>query len=242
MRATGSASRAHPRSRGENWSLRPSHLWIWGSSPLTRGKLHVGHLLTWYLGLIPAHAGKTGSAAHSCAALRAHPRSRGENKRAAMTTIGSLGSSPLTRGKRGELLPSGGGGGLIPAHAGKTPFADVMSITNRAHPRSRGENVGDPPSNPGLPGSSPLTRGKRRWGDRNPPPGGLIPAHAGKTCASICMGVGIRAHPRSRGENVLRGDENLGGHGSSPLTRGKRTSGRSVRRSRGLIPAHAGKT
>ena len=53
------ASRAHPRSRGEN--IRPIGLasMAAGSSPLTRGKL--GHALgsLGVDGLIPAHAGKT---------------------------------------------------------------------------------------------------------------------------------------------------------------------------------------
>ena len=50
----------------------------------------------------------------------AHPRSRGENSGARSGLIRANGSSPLTRGKRGELLYVGHGAGLIPAHAGKT--------------------------------------------------------------------------------------------------------------------------
>ena len=50
-----------------------------------------------------------------------------------------------------------------------------------AHPRSRGENLLVAWGMPSMPGSSPLTRGKRPH-----EPGGqrltrLIPAHAGKT-------------------------------------------------------------
>ena len=91
-------------------------------------------------------------------------------------------------------------------------------------------------------GSSPLTRGKR---------GGylpfelryrLIPAHAGKTGAAAFATSGNRAHPRSRGENVLVYWESLVAWGSSPLTRGKRLSELVLRELLGLIPAHAGKT
>ena len=51
---------------------------------------------------------------------RAHPRSRGENACIAVKCGGWFGSSPLTRGKRSELLQARRGGRLIPAHAGKT--------------------------------------------------------------------------------------------------------------------------
>ena len=50
------------------------------------------------------------------------------------------------------------------------------------------------------------------------------------------------AHPRSRGENLLKvgGAGSVGG--SSPLTRGKRTLISAIKPSSRLIPAHAGKT
>ena len=52
----------------------------------------------------------------------------------------------------------------------------------------------------------------------------------------------LSAHPRSRGENDPTRAPAWWGLGSSPLTRGKRSVGRSRRRRRWLIPAHAGKT
>ena len=75
-----------------------------------------------------------------------------------------------------------------------------------------------------------------------PKPGGLIPAHAGKTTAPENWPCTPPAHPRSRGENAANVDGRLRGGGSSPLTRGKRplnTPGPAEVR---LIPAHAGKT
>ena len=50
------------------------------------------------------------------------------------------------------------------------------------------------------------------------------------------------AHPRSRGENILRQPARPGQGGSSPLTRGKRARAPRSVMSAGLIPAHAGKT
>ena len=55
-----SRAAAHPRSRGENATPASEETDHAGSSPLTRGKhrwtAHAGSLV----GLIPAHAGKTG--------------------------------------------------------------------------------------------------------------------------------------------------------------------------------------
>ena len=52
-------SRAHPRSRGENYFCRPMSHENEGSSPLTRGKRRRISRNSRVLGLIPAHAGKT---------------------------------------------------------------------------------------------------------------------------------------------------------------------------------------
>ena len=91
---------AHPRSRGENFD--------------------VGVVATRVQRLIPAHAGKTKFPASSLVALGAHPRSRGENVHLPGSARARRGSSPLTRGKRSELVGPQAVPGLIPAHAGKT--------------------------------------------------------------------------------------------------------------------------
>ena len=111
-----------------------------------------------------------------------------------------------------------------------------------AHPRSRGENIGDSLAPINTEGSSPLTRGKprdcgRRWHGRGliPAHAGktryrparedserLIPAHAGKTSRSPQTSVRVTAHPRSRGENFAALVADEPSFGSSPLTRGKR--------------------
>ena len=111
---------AHPRSRGENREAGDKHIGPSGSSPLTRGK-RVSHFDFFFRsGLIPAHAGKTTKTNHGSINKRAHPRSRGENKVIGQGYSGAWGSSPLTRGKPGELARRVGDAGLIPAHAGKT--------------------------------------------------------------------------------------------------------------------------
>ena len=112
----------------------------------------------------------------------------------------------------------------------------------RAHPRSRGENVGTVDAHRSRQGSSPLTRGKHLLTRQGHVREGLIPAHAGKTLGGGLVDVHARAHPRSRGENSGSGTRERGGSGSSPLTRGKRTLWTATRSPVRLIPAHAGKT
>ncbi|EDN80078.1 hypothetical protein ACTODO_00514 [Schaalia dentiphila ATCC 17982] len=91
-------------------------------------------------------------------------------------------------------------------------------------------------------GSSPLTRGKPASQFTTPPTCRLIPAHAGKTGTHWGESSGPRAHPRSRGENGPGMPSISRPPGSSPLTRGKRARSPTGSRSKGLIPAHAGKT
>ena len=111
---------AHPRSRGENRAPASAPESPIGSSPLTRGKRKVSLEDFQTARLIPAHAGKTSLSTSVQAAMRAHPRSRGENEQLAYSDRVIGGSSPLTRGKLGVRGGCRDQRGLIPAHAGKT--------------------------------------------------------------------------------------------------------------------------
>ena len=111
---------AHPRSRGENLSVRSPVASDSGSSPLTRGKPSHQARRNRGPGLIPAHAGKTRCLSRSTKCLRAHPRSRGENHVDLGARGCDVGSSPLTRGKLLQTDLSVRDHRLIPAHAGKT--------------------------------------------------------------------------------------------------------------------------
>ena len=174
--------------------------------------------------------------------MRAHPRSRGENARSLASRACRAGSSPLTRGKPRSGGHPDGDGGLIPAHAGKTRRMAPTTLQGAAHPRSRGENVGDVGQHFNQSGSSPLTRGKLDTGPGTVFQHRLIPAHAGKTRRLRVSARPGWAHPRSRGENDSRVNGRVVGAGSSPLTRGKLTGRRNIFLRGRLIPAHAGKT
>ena len=134
-------TRAHPRSRGENMRSSTVRSSKRGSSPLTRGKPHPMARRTAGGRLIPAHAGKTQVRRTGQFPVPAHPRSRGENARAASADDVHGGSSPLTRGKPDPRLEVGDLIRLIPAHAGKTTNARGDKIAGAAHPRSRGEKA-----------------------------------------------------------------------------------------------------
>ena len=215
---------AHPRSRGEN-TRSPVSASLWaGSSPLTRGKpeLFLDPLLQ--ARLIPAHAGKTRHQMPARYRGSAHPRSRGENSHRLCLAFWFFGSSPLTRGKPRRERQAEEEARLIPAHAGKTPRPRATLRGQSAHPRSRGENHAASTAARKVSGSSPLTRGKRCPEDQSCRRRRLIPAHAGKTLGLARNAERSAAHPRSRGENCgyrIGSDALIG---SSPLTRGKRTS------------------
>ena len=134
----------------------------------------------------------------------------------------TVGSSPLTRGKRSRDRRAEGARRLIPAHAGKTPNSKGEIRREEAHPRSRGENTEVTALLMPIAGSSPLTRGKPDPVDSATHVWRLIPAHAGKTLPGKASTRPHRAHPRSRGENFL-----------TALDAPKLAW---------LIPAHAGKT
>ena len=192
--------------------------------------------------LIPTHAGKTRPKPQRRRAERAHPHSRGENRSGDGRCGGRGGSSPLTRGKQGELEGTTVGGGLIPTHAGKTAPARPRRGHGQAHPHSRGENGIARRGRSTAPGSSPLTRGKLLSHDCFVAATGLIPTHAGKTHLHVSSPSLSGAHPHSRGENVLTRLMPISTGGSSPLTRGKHTTLPARDVETGLIPTHAGKT
>ena len=157
---------AHPRSRGENLVAAVDTMPLTGSSPLTRGKQGWCPQVDVNRRLIPAHAGKTRGCCLVVSALGAHPRSRGENLLDLFALHAEGGSSPLTRGKLGLPDNAGDPRGLIPAHAGKTGLAISTRLLASAHPRSRGENGRAAAADFHQNGSSPLTRGKRHYGDK----------------------------------------------------------------------------
>ena len=180
-RGTRWLGRAHPRSRGEHPGGMVNVI-VWsGSSPLARGARRRSTPPGRSLGLIPARAGSTEPGDLLAHLGEAHPRSRGEHRRAASTGEVPAGSSPLARG-----APDGGGAadgavGLIPARAGSTVRGCWVVLMLRAHPRSRWEHSVANATLNRCHGSSPLARGALIVGPSLDSTMRLIPARAGST-------------------------------------------------------------
>ena len=193
-------------------------------------------------GLIPACAGKTLPRYQYFNRAGAHPRVCGENDEAVSVADTREGSSPRVRGKRLDAHTAHQLVRLIPACAGKTSRTLESPRWNRAHPRVCGENSVHSQPLVSAGGSSPRVRGKP-WDMANDPNApGLIPACAGKTTARARSSGLAKAHPRVCGENCGGDGDNADSLGSSPRVRGKRLEQPTRPRTRGLIPACAGKT
>ena len=191
---------------------------------------------------IPAHAGKTPTFDYPHGRTSEHPRARGENIERPLQPLGSLGTSPRTRGKRDNRFLRRCTGRNIPAHAGKTVTYFSGRRTTKEHPRARGENNTSIKLAANCTGTSPRTRGKRGGGGADFLGARNIPAHAGKTRHQRQGHVEGEEHPRARGENSDLVSGSIFSSGTSPRTRGKpcRTHPHPVRHRN--IPAHAGKT
>ena len=153
--------RDHPRIRGEHLG--------WGSVSPSESRI------------IPAYAGSTIRPPSRSRRPGDHPRIRGEHEVPLVCETTRLGSSPHTRGARRRYLTEHIPHRIIPAYAGST--IRRLSGSGRAadHPRIRGEHAQGGIGKLKQGGSSPHTRGARRFRpvrDRRP---GIIPAYAGST-------------------------------------------------------------
>ena len=227
---------------GENSKLQAALNREVGSSPRGRGKLFAISYNSVYGRLIPAWAGKTGQSSDGARRLRAHPRVGGENGLQHAQVTLQEGSSPRGRGKLVGVLLRTSGQRLIPAWAGKTVPASISARRRWAHPRVGGENLRLGRHHAVVRGSSPRGRGKPESKRPVHEDARLIPAWAGKTCASGWTSLTAWAHPRVGGENIGASWLPTIVKGSSPRGRGKPGGKLGDLRARGLIPAWAGKT
>ena len=132
------------------------------------------------------------------------------------------GSSPHTRGARNQrrrgLRPSR----IIPAYAGSTWVAWVVSCPLTDHPRIRGEH-------------RPAHRRRRR-------PGGSSPHTRGAPSTMLGIRPVRPDHPRIRGEHAYSVYKEDDLKGSSPHTRGARSPNPGEDSEGRIIPAYAGST
>ena len=154
--------------------------------------------------------------------------------------IGSVGSSPLTRGTHLPGLKQKDKDRFIPAYAGNSGRPMSPLEANTVHPRLRGELLKTKVGTPAITGSSPLTRGTQPIAVRLNFPLRFIPAYAGNSGVLSLESVTITVHPRLRGELFGATKEVFWPCGSSPLTRGTQSSALNSILIERFIPAYAG--
>ena len=120
----GTALRDHPRMCGEHIYMTDPDVLGPGSSPHVRGARRVGMDAAVFRGIIPACAGSTRTPNTRAVRRRDHPRMCGEHCRQSGIRIRHGGSSPHVRGALRRRPIRGSCGGIIPACAGSTTFAE----------------------------------------------------------------------------------------------------------------------
>ena len=130
-----------------------------GSSPRLRGTAWCYSSCSPCLRFIPAPAGNSWVSRSALVPVTVHPRACGEQVDGRATHKRGDGSSPRLRGTDIPALRPPPGPRFIPAPAGNSDFAIVLSLLFTVHPRACGEQ--SPRRFLGLPiyGSSPRLRG-----------------------------------------------------------------------------------
>ena len=173
---------------------------------------------------------------------RDHPRIRGEHAVGVGHARTLDGSSPHTRGAPFGVHAHTQRAGIIPAYAGSTSTACVVSIAFPDHPRIRGEHSRAFRRRATDDGSSPHTRGAPRQLGRRWALLGIIPAYAGSTTILVSLSFREWDHPRIRGEHDDPHDTRILDEGSSPHTRGAPRLPQAYPPYMSIIPAYAGST
>ncbi len=232
----------HPRVRGEHAFFAASSAWTNGSSPRTRGTPRAARRECAPRRIIPAYAGNTGTDGRLVSTPADHPRVRGEHVQPGMKPPRLFGSSPRTRGTRGQTHRRPCRCRIIPAYAGNTVLTHSLASCHADHPRVRGEHRFNRPLPSNYSGSSPRTRGTLDLGQTRIVGLRIIPAYAGNTACRVSSDARTTDHPRVRGEHWRAAWVSEIEAGSSPRTRGT-PLGRAVPATDcRIIPAYAGNT
>ena len=133
-------ARDHPRACGEHNMFSQPIPYEKGSSPRMRGTLFDVPCVFVNVGIIPAHAGNTLHKILGGEFVGDHPRACGEHVTIPEDALLTAGSSPRMRGTLSVKFFYFRRVGIIPAHAGNTPFGRVRPMPTRDHPRACGEH------------------------------------------------------------------------------------------------------
>ena len=154
------------------------------------------------------------------AAIKDHPRLRGEQFFSSSACARSIGSPPLARGTAGHAAAIQRLVGITPACAGNRRTGRGARLRPWDHPRLRGEQFSCGHTATIELGSPPLARGTVRPGNGFPTSNGITPACAGNSLCTRRTFSSAQDHPRLRGEQVVDTVAACMVSGSPPLARG----------------------
>ena len=146
------------------------------------------------------------------------------------------------RGKVKAVLCGFVGGGITPAHAGKSSSFAALRFAAWDHPRACGEKLMALRMSLSMRGSPPRMRGKASGADAPDAVVRITPAHAGKSSNNDYKNSDVQDHPRACGEKLPTRAALLLSPGSPPRMRGKVVKCCHGVCSFGITPAHAGKS
>ena len=124
---------------GEKFFVASVTMLILGSPPLVRGKETAAEPADGGERITPACAGKSLLNLFLHLYSKDHPRLCGEKKKLFVSSLTSIGSPPLVRGKVITAFVGLGVGRITPACAGKSFRFFKFSSVKKDHPRLRGE-------------------------------------------------------------------------------------------------------
>ncbi|EGJ72701.1 hypothetical protein STTU_p0088 (plasmid) [Streptomyces sp. Tu6071] len=150
------------------------------------------------------------------------------------------GESPRGRGQRGGAPRRTTYSRRIPAHAGPTSTAPTSPAGAAEDPRARGADFAPPSCLVSTPGGSPRSRGRLEHGHGVVLAERRIPACAGPTWPRPSRPCPSREDPRERRVDPPLATRPREDRGGSPRTRGRRSSARRARLTRGEDPRARG--
>ncbi len=199
-----SATRDHPRMRGDHLICASVAMYPWGPPPHARGPQHRHQHVLRAGGTTPACAGTTGQRAGQPAPAEDHPRMRGDHRTSVPLRSMPPGPPPHARGPPGPGRQAHRPAGTIPACAGTTQEKHPGRLEHRDHPRMRGDHGDWIVKGVAGEGPPPHARGPRTCRGRRRGWRGTTPACAGTTWKRTGGPTRKWDHPRMRGDHRAR--------------------------------------
>ena len=235
-----SASRNHPRRRGDFEYIDARPVPVKESPPLARGLRPFPAWCRRGAGITPAGAGTSGTCWLSVPPEWNHPRRRGDFSPSPPPMRRFPESPRQARGLLFLVDLLGDDRGITPAGAGTSQLRTARRSCRRNHPRRRGDFPPNADDTPPSRESPPQARGLLDRGCGALGADGITPAGAGTSWSVVRRRSFPGNHPRRRGDFVSSPSPSGQPSESPPQARGLRRRRSRERRARGITPAGAG--